>query len=304
MIASRRTVMALRLLLLVCLSALLTTGAEAQNQLQFFATLVDSSGAPGTAVQPGNIQVTENGVESRIVKIEPVNWPLKVQLLVDNGVGLGRENLVFLRNGVRGFLEALAQGTEVTFVTTSPQPRFLVRATTDREALLQGLGRLAPDSGSGRFVESLNEATQRIERDTTDSFPVIVSVATTSADANARESMIQQLMGRLVKRPTTVHVVLLATGAGKTSRDGYIQNELGLNVTKFTGGRFENIAAGARLETLLPEIGALVAKSNPGGASKFRITVERPGGASGDLGKISVILSGGFVVTDLSLSPR
>jgi hypothetical protein len=293
----------------VCLSALLTTGAEAQNQLQFFATITDSSGAPGTAVQAGNIQVTENGVEAKIVKIEPVNWPLKVQLLVDNGVGLGRENIASLRAGVKGFLEALAQGTEVTLVTTSPQPRFLVRATTDREALLKGLGALAPDSGSGRFVESLSEATQRIERDKTDSFPVIVSVATTSADANARESMIQQLMGRLQKRPTTVHVVMLAAQTGRTANvrtasDGYIQHEIGQNVTKFTGGRFENIAAGMRLETLLPEIGALVAKSNPGGASKFRITVERPGGASGDLGKISVILSGGFVVTDLSLESR
>jgi hypothetical protein len=122
--------------------------------------------------------------------------------------------------------------------------------------------------------------------------------------------MIEQLMGRLVKRPTTVHVVLLAVGVKRTAgqsvsaSDGYIQNELGQNVTKFTGGRFENIGSGTQLEKLLPEIGALVAKSNPGGASKFRITVERPGGASGDLGKISVILSGGFIVTDLSLTSR
>jgi hypothetical protein len=300
--------MALRLLLLVGLSTLLATGAEAQNQLQFFATIVDSSGAPGTAVQPDNIRVTENGVDCKIVKIEPVNWPLKVQLLVDNGVGLGRENIVSLRDGVKGFLEALAQGTEVTLVST-PQPRFLVRPTTDREALLQGLGRLGADTGSGRFVASLSEATQRIERDKTDYFPVIVSVATTSGE-NVQESMIEQLMGRLVKHPATVHVVLLEVGIKRTAgqsvsaSDGYLQNELGQNVTKFTGGRFERIGAGAQLETLLPEIGALVAKSNPGGASKFRITVERPGGAKGDLGKISVVLSGGFVINDLSLTSR
>jgi hypothetical protein len=300
--------MALRLLLLVGLSTLLATGAEAQNQLQFFATIVDSSGAPGTAVQPDNIRVTENGVDCKIVKIEPVNWPLKVQLLVDNGVGLGRENIVSLRDGVKGFLEALAQGTEVTLVST-PQPRFLVRPTTDREALLQGLGRLGADTGSGRFVASLSEATQRIERDKTDYFPVIVSVATTSGE-NVQESMIEQLMGRLVKHPATVHVVLLEVGIKRTAgqsvsaSDGYIQNELGQNVTKFTGGRFERIGAGAQLETLLPEIGALVAKSNPGGASKFRITVERPSGARGDLGKVSVVLSGGFVINDLSLTSR
>ena len=100
-----------------------------------------------------------------------------MQILLDNGIGLGGQNVQHLKNGVKGLLEALPENLEVTLVTTAPQPRFLAAPTTDRAAVQKGLDLLAPDGGAGRFVESLNEATQRIEKDKTDYFPVIISVA-------------------------------------------------------------------------------------------------------------------------------
>ncbi len=81
-----------------------------------------------------------------------------------------------LKDGIKGLVEALPENLEVTIVTTAPQPRFLVRPTTDKAMMIEGLSRLAPDTGAGRFVESMNEATQRIEKDKTDHFPVIIIV--------------------------------------------------------------------------------------------------------------------------------
>jgi hypothetical protein len=295
--------MPFRFLTTLGLLVALTAAAGAQDsQFQLFANISDSTGAPGTAVQPENIRVSENGAAATVAKVEPINWPVKLQLLVDNGIGLGAENLLSLRNGLRGLLEALPKGAEVTIVTTAPQPRFLVRATTDREALLQGLGRLAPDSGAGRFVESMAEAAQRIERDKTDQFPVIISVATTSGDTNVADRDINRLMERLEARTPTVHVVLIV--GPRTASGGALQTDVGLAVTKYTRGRFENINAGSRLETLLPELGADVAKSYPEETNKFRITVERPAGAKGDLGKITMGTTGGFVATNISMAPR
>jgi hypothetical protein len=126
---------------------------------------VDGTGAPAASVAPGDVRVLENDVEAKILKVEPIEWTTKIQLLIDNGSGIGSGNLTSLRNGLRGLIEALPPGLEVTFVTTAPQPRFLVRATTDRQALLAGVDKLAPDSTAGRFVEALGEALQRFERD-------------------------------------------------------------------------------------------------------------------------------------------
>lgn len=278
---------------------------EAQQQLTVFARILDSKGAPVATLEPGDVKILENNVEAKVVKIEPVNnWPLKVQVLVDNGVGLGNDNLSNLRNGVRGLIEALPEGTELTLVTTAPQPRMVVKPTTDRMAQLKGVDLLTPDGGSGRFVESLNEAMQRFEKDKTDFFPVIIAAATTSGDNNNLENTYKQLLKRLEQKPATVHVALFSKGTSTSTSAGGVQTEVGINVTKFVGGRFESINAGTRLATLLPEFGAQVAKSQEGQSHQFRITVARPNGASGNPGGISMSTRPGLSAASLTMDGR
>src|SRR5262245_32524665 len=189
-----------------------TLAGQGSKQIQVFASVLDGSGAPAKSLAPDEVRLTEDGMEARITKVEPVNWPVKLQLLLDNGVGIGSSNIQQLKNGVMALLEAMPPNLEVTIVSTAPQPRFLVKPTTDRAAALKGLELLSPDSGAGRFVESLNEATQRIEKDKGDYFPVIISVATPAGDRDVSDSEIERMMKRLEARPMTVHV-LLYTGA-------------------------------------------------------------------------------------------
>jgi VWA domain-containing protein len=276
--------------------------AHAQQQFQLLASLVDGIGAPVVTLQPDDIHVLENGVAAKILKVESVTFPVKLQLLVDNGVGLGSDNISHLRNGVRGLLEGLPAGVEVTLVATAAQPHFLVRATTDRAAILKGLGLLAPDGGAGKFVESLNEATQRIEKDKGDSTPVIVVFATTAGERNVLDRDVERLSQRLQARPTPVYVVLLSLLGTRSATGGANQTEIGINIAKMTGGRFETIATPIRLATLLPEIGMEVAKIHESQARQFRITVERPAGASGDLANVTMGAQGGMTVTSVSLA--
>jgi hypothetical protein len=257
-----------------------------EKQFQLFASIADASGTPVTALQPGDVRVVENGAEASIVKSEPVNWPMKIQVLVDNGVGLGSENLLHLRNGLKGLFEALPAGVEVTLYTTAPQARTVVKATTDKAMLLEGISRIAPDGGTGRFIESLNEAAQRIDKDKTDHFPVIIEVGTTAGDTNFLERDVQKTMQRLAARPSTVHVGMVSTT--KSTTGGTNQTNVGIAVTQLTGGRYESIAAPSRLATLLPEIGQQVAKANEKQSHQFRFTVQRPSAATGDLGSVGI----------------
>ena len=50
-----------------------------------------------------------------------------------------------------------------------------------------------------------------------------------------------------------------------------------MQVAKLTSGRYESINAPSRIATLLPEIGAQVAKAAQGQSKQFRITAERAG---------------------------
>ena len=77
-------------------------GTSAQREIQLYATIVDSSGGPASSVAPEDVRVMENDVEAKVLKVEPVEWTTKVQILLDTGGGLGSANLNQLRNGVRG----------------------------------------------------------------------------------------------------------------------------------------------------------------------------------------------------------
>ena len=284
----------------VCLA---TAGVLAQKQLSLLATITDPNGAEVTTIDPTEVRVLENDVAATVVKVEAVERVPKLQVLVDNGSGMPSESLGDLRNGLRGLLEAVPEGVEITIVTTAPQPRFLLRATTDKKAALDSLNRLAPDSGTGRFVESLAEATQRIERDKQqDASYTIVTVGTSSGDANVRERDVNQTLERLQKFRPVVHVVML-TQVGRSASGGVIQAELGQAAAQVTGGRYENINVPNRVATLLPEIGAELGKTLGKGSRQFRITVDRPGGASGDLGKVSLGVAG-KVVANVTLERR
>jgi hypothetical protein len=164
---------------------------------------------------------------------------------------------------------------------------------------MKGLALLAPESGAGRFVESLNEATQRIERDKGNFFPIIITMATNAGDLNVMERDVERIIKRLEQRPTTVHVVLFSGGVGSTIGGGN-QTQVGLGVTNYTRGRYENINSGTRIATLLPELGAQVARSHELQSHQFRITVQRPAGASGPVGNVR--LGAGSTVNVASLS--
>jgi hypothetical protein len=287
-----RRIMILSAALLV---ALVASKVHAQQQFVLFLSLLDAKGNPPATLMPEQVILTEGGEPLTVLRVDRVDWPIKVQVLVDNGVGLGSENLIHVRNGVRDLMKALPTEVEVSLYTTAPQPRIVVRPTMDRLQLIQGADRIAPDTGSGRYVESLNEATQRIERDKSPHFPVIISVATSIGDTNVREHDVEQLWKRLHERPTTVHTVLLSGSSRNTNTfTAANQTQVGLAVKDLTGGRYENIAAASRLASLLPEIGAQVAESHQRQSRQFRLLIERAKGKSGQLGAIGGSLPAGF----------
>jgi hypothetical protein len=274
--------------------------AQAPRQLQIFASVRDGTGAAAKSLDVSDLRVVEDGVEATVTKVERLDWPVKLQILIDNGLGLGGGGSIApLKAGVEGLIAALAlpEYLEVTIVTTAPQPRFLARAATRRAEILKGLELLGPDTRAGQFIDSLWEATERIERDRADFFPVIVSVATTSGDRRMKESDVERIMARLASRPTVVHVVLYIGGPQGVSQAGLAQGSafagtnqyrVGTAVATYSGGSYESINNATRFESLLPAIGEDVAAAVERYRQQYRITVNRPPNATGAVGTVNV----------------
>lgn len=274
----------------------------AQKQVTLLATVTDPNGNQIAAVDAADVRVSENGNAATIVRIEPVDRVPKLHLLIDNGIGIPAESFGDLRKGLRGLVDALPPGLDVSLVATAPQPRFLERGTKERDKLVKALDLLSPDRGAGRFIESLYEATQRIERDK-DSNNVIVAVGTTSGDLNVRDNDVRKVQEHVAAGRTRVHVIIVSGAVGSSLSRGSSQLEIGEVVARNSRGRFENINIPNRLATLLPEIGADVAKTMGAASRQFRITADRPAGASGDLGKVSLGIAG-LIVSSVTIESR
>jgi hypothetical protein len=231
---------------------------------------------------------------------------MKIAILIDNGTG-SADRLNHTREGVKGLIKALPAGVEASLQTTAPQPRFLVRPTTDKGALLSGVDLLTPDTAAGRFVDGLIESALRFDKERADKergnfFPVIVIVGSLTAEGSSiRDRDVQRLFQQLAARAMTTHIVMVgpSNNSGTVNVGNAIQ--IGISAAKQTGGRYESIAATTRLQTLLPEIGAQIDEADQRQRAQYRVTFERPEGKSGpQVGGIG-LQGGRSMVVKLSL---
>ena len=96
----------------------------------------------------------------------------------------------------------------------------------------------------------------------------------------------KRLVAAVANRPLVVHVLLYAGERAAYGGDAQIQ--VGEQVTKMTGGRYEFINAMNRYVTLLPEFGDQIAKQMIGSKRQFRVTAQRAEGKTGPMGKFSI----------------
>ena len=268
----------------------------AQDEQRVFLSLVDRSGAPVSDLALDEVTIQEDGQPRDTLRIEPVDWPTKLTVLVDNSQATSN-SLVQLREGLRGLFEELPAGVEMSLLTMAPQPRWIVRPTRDRQKVIESIGLLAPDSGAAKFLDALVEAGNRIAKDEGEHFPVILIIGSDGIEGSSViERDIDKLARQMVQHAVTLHVVMLARGGRRTlNNTGANQVQVGLGLTQMTNGRYENIAASTRLMTLLPEFGRQIGDSHVRQSQQYRITYSRP--------RISYTKPGGPQVTATTTRP-
>jgi hypothetical protein len=268
--------------------------AQTPQVFQFYVTATNAEGVPVKDLGPDDVIMSENGVRQKVARIEPVSIPIKLTIAVDNGLE-SAEALAHYRIGLKGLVEALPPDVEVTLITTSPQPRTVVKPTTDRVQILRGLNLFAPESARPRWSDAVVEFSQRLQKEAKDKkiapyLPVLVMVSTISLESRSYEPPdIQKAVQYLMTRKAKVNAVLASTRAGNVNLDDTDvtqQANVALPTTKATGGRFETLALPNKLDTLLPDWGHDLAALEARQAAQFRVTVERT--RSGELQKPTI----------------
>jgi hypothetical protein len=268
--------------LVACAVALVS--AQAPQLFEFAVSAVDAKGAPVTDLRPEDVVMSENGVSQPVVKLEPLAIPMKLTIAVDNGLESG-DVLAHYRTGLTGLVEALPPDVEVTLIATAPQPRMVVKSTTDRKQILRGIDDFAPERSGPRFVDALMEYNDRLQREAKDRkvsqyLPVLLMVSTASRDkTNYQPKDIEKAIAALAARRARFNAILVSTHAGDVATAAALtasmQGIIAAPAAKATNGRYETVAVPTRLATLLPEWGRDLAELHARQIKQFRVTVER-----------------------------
>jgi hypothetical protein len=249
---------------------------------------------PVTDLRPDDVVMSEDGLRQTVAKVEPVSIPIKLTIAVDNGLE-SSDAIAHYRVGLKGLVEALPPDVEVTLITTAPQPRTVVKPTTDREQILRGINLFAPESSRPRWSDTVVEFSQRLQKEAKDKkiapyLPILVMVSTIAIETRSYEAeTIQKAVQYLMTRHAKVNAVLASTRAGTIAvpdTDVTQQANVALPTAKATGGRFETLATANKLDTLLPEWGHDLAELDKRQIAQFRVTVERKHG--GELQKPTI----------------
>ena len=271
-------------------SARIPASAQTPQLFQFFVSATDASGMPLTDLRPQDVIMSEDGVNQPIVKVEPVPVPMKLTIVVDNGFD-SADAIDHFRNGLTGLIEALPPDVEMTLISTSPQPRTVVKPTADHAQVLRGLKNFAPERAAPRFSDALVEYSQRLQREAKDSkaapyLPVLLMVSTAANDQTAYQPKdIEKAVSALVARRARMNTVMVSTRQGDVASATHLKSSLqavlAVPAAKATNGRYEEVLVPSNLPTLLSQWGRDLASLHVRQNSQFRVTVER--GSSGDL---------------------
>jgi hypothetical protein len=285
----------------VLLFALVVTPVFAQTQTQLVVPLTTADGKRAPNIKPADLSIAENEKPLEIVKVEPLDLPVRVTLAIENSRAMSNQ-LVLIRSGAKAFVNALPEGMEFTLLTTAPQPRILLKPTKDKALMLKSIDNISPEGAPGRFLETFMEWVKRIDKDKEKGMytPVLVLTGSTYGEEFVYDKDVNDALDRLPSLGGRVYSLLMSakTSIGAAAD---VQASVGKQSAQMTNGKYEEVFNVQRIQAALPEIGAEVAKLQSGGS--YLITVVRPANAPPRLGPLSLSAPDGVTFGKISMVP-
>ena len=283
--SARRRTRYVTVLAALAVWGLCATPVDAQWRL-YVQAFERGTGAIVTDLGVAEVIVREDGIVLPVTDVRPANLPTKLVVLVDNSRTAARA-FDRVRDGLRSLFGRLPN-QEVSLLSLSPRPRWLVQGAIGAEEIEVGLRGMELGGRSMRLIDGLVEAADWIAEDDGPHRPVIVLVASSGRDRSAdRNERFLDTVERLLRQGVTAHTLLMLPPApGSLQRRLSVAEAVGRDMEEFTGGSQATIFLGSRLEQPLGEIATRIAGRNRELSRQHIVRFERA--SEGPLGRIQV----------------
>ena len=266
---------------------------------RLFVQVFDAAGAPVIDLTTQDFVVQHGDVEAKVVRVELVNDPLRVALLVDDADG-AVPYFRDLRDGLPVFVEALPETSQVALVLLSGRPRVVVDYSEGLATVLERLDELFVQGGtSAGFFDGLTETVEGFGEDVR--WPVLAVVTTDGASRRDlfRTSEYDVFRQRLVDRAVTLHALGLYTPTGSGFQTG-----IATDASRITGGWYDSLNSPSQsVTTKLTEMAAEISRRYLRGLNQYLVVYE-PSPNADPNAQASAAVRRGEVTMHLSLDGR
>ncbi len=280
---------------------LVGSGIVQAKEVERFIKVTDRDGEPVTDLGAGDFTIEHDGERVDITRIELVDQPLRVALIVDDADG-ALPFFRYLRVYLPRFVQALPEDSEIGLVLLSGRPRMVVDFTDDHGAVLDELARffVQEDYAAG-FFAGLEETVDRWDDDLR--WPVLAVVTT---DGPAQRTLTQgrydAFIERMVERGAVIHALGLYTRRAAAGRG--FQTGIAKDVTRVTGGWYDTVAGPSQsIGEKLLEMAAEITRQYEQTRHQYAVAYESPPGADPEA-RISCAVRRARVGLSISASGR
>ena len=280
---------------------LVGSGIVQAKDVERFIKVTDRAGEPVTDLGAGDFTIEHDGERVEVARVELVDQPLRVALIVDDADGAA-PFFRYFRDYLPEFVRALPEDSEIGLVLLSGRPRMVVNFTDDHGEVLDQLARffVEEDRAAG-FFAGLEETVDRWDDDLR--WPVL-AVVTTDGPAQRRltAGRYDAFIERVVERGAVIHALGLFTQRAAAGRG--FQTGIAKDVTRITGGWYDTVAGPSQsIGEKLKEMAAEITRQYEQTRYQYAVAYEPPRDADPDAA-ISCAVRRGWVGLSISASGR
>ena len=207
-------------------------GAEGRSYIQ----VTDANGASVTDLNAEDFTIKQGDVEVKILRIELLNQPLRLAVLVDDAEG-ARAHFRHLRDGLPAFVDALPEDSQVELILLSGRARTVVEHTEGLAKVKERVEEFFVDaSRAAGFFDGVRETVAEFEGVR---WPVMALITTDGPSMSATsftEGKYEALGEQIQELGVTVHAMVLNTPDGRGFQTGVARQ-----LTQMTGGWYDSL---------------------------------------------------------------
>jgi Ca-activated chloride channel homolog len=239
----------------------------APRERTIYVSAVDDKGEPVEGLGPTDFIIREDGQRREVLRVSRAADPIDVALLIDTSAAAASA-VSSIRDGVRGFVAAMAPANQIAIIGLADRPTVLVDYTSDAKRLEDGVGRLFSQSTSGMtLLDALVETSTGLrKRDTARA--AIVPVITDGTEFTNRHY--RDVIGAMTQAGAALHAVTIGPFYTDNNSDEERERAFVLDIgTKETGGQRITVLAESAVVSALSKLAREL-------SSQYKVVYGRP----------------------------